>query len=67
MKSRKRVPPESVATPREAPGIEAATREPVSVEEIARRAYEIYEEGGRIDGRALADWLKAERELLVKP
>jgi outer membrane protein TolC len=68
MKARKRVPSESVvATPREAPGVQAATQESVSAEEIARRAYEIYQEGGRVDGRALADWLQAERELLGRP
>ncbi|MBI3355253.1 MAG: DUF2934 domain-containing protein [Nitrospirae bacterium] len=31
---------------------------------IARRAYELYEQGGRQDGRALEDWLKAERQLV---
>ena len=31
--------------------------------EIARRAYELYLEGGCLDGRDLDDWLKAEREL----
>ena len=30
---------------------------------IAQRAYELYEQRGRQDGRALEDWLKAEREL----
>lgn len=30
---------------------------------IARRAYEIYESRGRMDGLALTDWLQAEREL----
>jgi hypothetical protein len=32
--------------------------------EIARRAYELYFEGGCLDGRDLDDWLKAEREVL---
>jgi outer membrane protein TolC len=32
-------------------------------EDIARRAYAIYEERGRIDGADLDDWLQAEREL----
>lgn len=31
---------------------------------IQLRAYEIYQEHGRIDGRALDDWLQAEREVL---
>ena len=32
-------------------------------EEIRRRAYEIYAEHGEQQGRALDDWLQAEREL----
>jgi hypothetical protein len=32
-------------------------------DEIARRAYEIYEARGREPGRATDDWLQAEREL----
>jgi hypothetical protein len=34
-----------------------------SKEEIARRAYALYEERGRIDGADLDDWLQAEQEL----
>ena len=30
---------------------------------IAQRAYELYEQRGRQDGRDLEDWMKAEREL----
>jgi hypothetical protein len=32
-------------------------------EEIRRRAYELYEERGREDGRDLDDWLRAEAEV----
>ena len=32
-------------------------------DDIARRAYEIYEERGRIEGADVDDWLQAEREL----
>lgn len=32
-------------------------------EQIARRAYELYEQRGRQDGRDLEDWLAAEKEL----
>jgi hypothetical protein len=32
-------------------------------EEIRRRAYELYLEGGEQPGRELDDWLQAEREL----
>jgi len=31
--------------------------------QIAKRAYELYEERGRQDGRAVQDWEKAEREI----
>ena len=31
--------------------------------DIAQRAYELYEQRGRQDGRDLEDWVKAEREL----
>jgi hypothetical protein len=33
---------------------------------VAQRAYQRYEERGREHGRALDDWLEAERELLNK-
>jgi Protein of unknown function (DUF2934) len=32
-------------------------------DQIRRRAYELYEEKGRIDGHELEDWLQAESEL----
>lgn len=34
-----------------------------SPEEIAERAYQIYERDGRSDGRDMDHWLQAEREL----
>jgi hypothetical protein len=37
----------------------------VDVEMVQRRAYEIYESRGHIDGAALDDWLQAEREVLA--
>jgi hypothetical protein len=40
----------------------AANHEP-NHDEIRRRAYEIYLEGGSLPGRELGDWLRAEREL----
>lgn len=39
------------------------TPEHVSEDEIARRAFELYEARGREDGRDSDDWLQAEREL----
>lgn len=32
-------------------------------ETIAKRAYEIYQQGGGVDGHALEHWLEAERQL----
>jgi hypothetical protein len=31
--------------------------------QIAKRAYELYEKGGRKDGRAVQDWKQAEQEI----
>jgi len=33
-------------------------------ERIRRRAYDLYEQHGRVDGLALDDWLQAEREIV---
>lgn len=33
-------------------------------ERIRQRAYQLYEERGRLDGRAMEDWLIAEEEVL---
>ena len=38
-----------------------------SEQEIRRRAYEIYLEGGAHPGHELEDWLQAERELTTNP
>ena len=35
-------------------------------EEIRLHAYELYEQGGRQDGRELADWLQSESEVMAK-
>jgi hypothetical protein len=35
--------------------------------EIAALAYQLYEAGGRIDGRDVDDWLEAERRLRPDP
>ena len=42
---------------------EVSVRNSARDEEIRRRAYEIYLERGQQPGRALDDWLQAEREL----
>ena len=47
---------------------EPLPRKPKSVsnteEKIRVRAYELYEQRGRIEGHALDDWLQAEEEIL---
>ena len=48
----------SAGTPRMSPSAQAHDR-------IALRAYALYEQGGRQDGRALEDWVNAERELVI--
>ena len=40
-----------------------AAESQVADEEVARRAYELYEQRGAEDGRAWDDWFQAEREL----
>jgi len=43
---------------------DALTKKPVDVTpQIAKRAYELYEQHGRQDGRAAEDWEQAEREI----
>jgi Protein of unknown function (DUF2934) len=51
--------PNPVQTGQEAPAIPAELEE-----EIRRRAYELYEQRGKVDGYALYDWLQAEAEVL---
>ena len=46
------------------PGEQAARRAEVHQSLVAQRAYELYEQRGRQEGRALEDWLNAERQLL---
>jgi len=38
----------------------------LSVEDIAKRAYELYVERGRAEGLDREDWRRAERELAVR-
>ena len=47
------------------PATESVSQEslPIKSEQIAARAYEIYQERGGTDGSDLEDWLQAEREL----
>jgi hypothetical protein len=42
----------------------AVAKKPIDVTpQIAKRAYELYEQRGRQDGRAIEDWKQAEREI----
>jgi hypothetical protein len=51
-------------TPREQKNGSSASRAvTASYEQIAQRAYEIYERDGRQEGRELENWLQAEAEL----
>ncbi|HEV2732269.1 MAG TPA: DUF2934 domain-containing protein [Terriglobales bacterium] len=45
--------------------IKPRSQKPAELEDqIRRRAYELYEQRGRVDGHELEDWLQAEAELL---
>ncbi|TMQ29394.1 MAG: DUF2934 domain-containing protein [Nitrospirae bacterium] len=46
------------------PAEQAARRAEAHRGRVAQRAYELYEQRGRQEGRALDDWLNAERYLL---
>jgi DUF2934 family protein len=46
------------------PDVENQVSVTITQEEIAQRAYALYEARGREDGHDLDDWLEAERELL---
>ncbi len=52
--------PEAKAEPK--PGVKAEPPADLTPQ-IAKRAYELYEEGARKDGRSVQDWEKAEREI----
>ena len=60
-------PSASKSRPRKAPRASAPAQPPLgpamATDEVARRAYEIYEQSGFQDGRDLDHWLVAEREL----
>ena len=45
----------------------AAERRTTSQEEIARRAFELYQARGATEGDALSDWYRAEQELRAMP
>lgn len=63
-------PTGSASTPRVSPPAEQSgsaiqiSKADWTHERIARRAYELYEQRGRQEGRALEDWVNAERQLV---
>ena len=46
------------------PGEQAARRAEAHQGRVEQRAYELYEQRGRQEGRALEDWVNAEQELV---
>jgi len=44
--------------------LQEAAEARTELEQIRRRAYELYKERGRVDGYGLDDWLQAEAEVL---
>jgi hypothetical protein len=52
-----------IEIPRSSPDNTAEVSPKVSEQEIATRAYELYQARGANDGSDLDDWLQAEREL----
>ena len=53
----------AVKKPRKSP----STKEQQIQEEIAKKAYELYEQGGREEGKDVQHWLEAEKLLKTKP
>lgn len=49
------------------PSAQAAGRAGAQQDRIAQRAYDLYEQRGWQDGRALEDWLQAEQQLAGAP
>jgi hypothetical protein len=64
MKSRKGAP-RTAKSPAGPSGKQSPRSTGPNLEEIRLRAYEIYVERGRTDGRELDDWLQAEKELVA--
>jgi DUF2934 family protein len=46
------------------PNTEVQTATPVTEVEISRRAYQIFQARGGVNGSPLDDWLEAERQLM---
>jgi len=57
-------PDRTTATRRQTPALAVMKSAPDLQEQIRRRANELYEQRGRVDGFALDDWLRAETEIL---
>ena len=46
--------------------IQSRAMEPAILDQIRRRAYELFEERGRLEGFDQEDWVRAEAEILAK-
>jgi len=56
--------PPADASAGETQGLSGSSAEPQpTIDQIAQRAYEIYQSRGGTDGQDMEDWLQAEREL----
>jgi Protein of unknown function (DUF2934) len=54
------------ATSHQTPNLAVMKSAPDLHEQIRRRAYQLYEQRGRIEGHELGDWLRAESEVTQK-
>jgi len=57
-------PDRTTATRRQTPALAVMKFAPELQERIRRRAHELYEQRGKVDGFALEDWRQAEAEIL---
>ena len=58
--------PIDTAKPVQVKSVNAISTTPDTLEQIQRRAYELYEQRGRQDGFHEQDWLQAESEILSR-
>jgi hypothetical protein len=58
-------PARPTSTPRQTP-TQVRKSTPDLQEQIGHRAYELYEQRGRVDGHELDDWLQSEAEVTQK-
>jgi hypothetical protein len=64
--SRRKAPDVQPSTPAAARSTDSVARRQASHDDIARRAYALFQERGGQHGDDLADWLRAEAELTAR-